>query len=692
MMTETKSALPVRRVTLYTSGVGYFERSGEIEGDAQFTFHFPVGQINDVLSSLVLVDGGGGSILPVTYGANDPVGRALQAFSVNLGDNPSRGDLLNRMRGASVRVSTHTGTQPVAGTILGVESHTVALPDGMGTTEAEILNLLCGAGLQSIPLERVASIEIDDPELAEDLSLALSAVGKSRDSAKRPLTLSFAGDGSRSVAIAYITETPAWQTSYRLVIPDAREQESSGAARQARVQGWAIVQNTSQDDWRDVALTLVSGRPISFVQDLYTPLYVRRPTVAPRIQALPTPQTYGSDFGADLASFGSPAQSYGVGSEPFPAAAVPAGAVGVANVRYRKESGDDEQRKLEKAMKRGLITQEEFQSRSATGAALGDALFSYAIDIPVTVPREESAMIPFLLGEADAMPISVYNRTVQDHPLLGVSLNNTTGMHLMGGPVTVFSADSEGAIAYTGEALIDDTEPGQERILTYAVDLAVDIACETPDIDKAIAGFAISRGVIHMRERRVRATRYRIHNHDASARLLVIEHKPAAADWTLIEPEKPDERTAQYWRFKRNIAAGEASVFVVREQYEQWQSVGLIDSSVSQFGWAVAHAAITDDQKAAIEDILARRNALEAIERRIEPIQRQLQRIDEQQERIRQNMAALDHQSDLYRRYIAQLDAQETEIAGLQAQLREEENALEAAREELAEFVSGLEI
>jgi len=689
-MTSSILPVPVRRITLYTCGVGYFERSGEIEGNAQFTFHFPVGQVNDVLSSLVLVDSGGGTIQPVTYGAQDPVGRSLRAFSVNLSDNPSRRDLLNRMRGASVRVSTHNGAQPITGIVLGVETNTILLQDGIGTTDVDILNLLCGAALQSVRMEHVAAIDIEDQALAEDLRLALAALGKSRDSDKRPLTLSFEGEGLRHVAIGYLTETPAWQTSYRIVIPEAQSVEETGAqVKTALIQGWAIVQNTSQNDWSDVALTLVSGRPISFVQDLYTPLYIHRPTIAPRFQTAPTPQTYGSNLAAVERGFSDEPHSLGAAS-----AAAPAGS-GVANVRQRKIAGDSSpgHDKLEKNFARGLITAEEFQAQTAHGAQLGDALFSYAIETPVTVSREESAMIPFLLGETSVTPVSVYNEAVQsDHPLLGVSLTNTTGVHLMGGPITMFTGGQDGAIAYVGEALIDDTEPDQRRIITYAVDLAIEVASEAPEFTTLTVGFAIADGVVKVLERRTRVTKYRIRNHDAAGRSLLIEHRPSAADWKLVEPAKPDERTAKFLRFKRDINPRASEIFTVREQYDHWQSIALTDPNEARLSWILEHGSVTDKQKSAIEAVLAGRRAIAAIEQRMEIVRQKLESINKQQERIRQNMSALDKQSDLYRRYVGQLFTQETEIEGLDAQLREDENALQTHQPQLSLLIAGLEM
>jgi len=414
--------LPITRVTLYTSGVGYFERGGEIEGDARLTLYFPVGSVNDVLKSLVLLDGGGGGIAPVTYAAQDPVHKALAAFSLDVGDNPDRATLLGRMRGVAVTLTTDDHA-PLTGIISGVETQTVFLPEGQGTTERPLLTVLAGDALHTVPLDSVRSLQINDAALADELRQALAAVAQGRDAGKRPVTLTFSGEGRRAVQIGYLLEAPAWQTSYRLVLGDT-----------PRLQGWALVQNTGQDDWSDAHLSLVSGRPISFIQDLYTPLYVHRPTVQPRIPASPTPQTYASDMMAQGIAL----------EEPVMVGAVMAAAPAPAGPRVSRACKATDMAELGGS---GMNpAQAALGSVAATGASLGAALFAYHIDVPVSVPRQQSAMIPFVAAPVQAERVSVYNSRVQaDHPLSGVRLKNTTDLHLMGGPLTVFDTQDEGA-------------------------------------------------------------------------------------------------------------------------------------------------------------------------------------------------------------------------------------------------------
>ncbi|MDQ2800506.1 MAG: hypothetical protein M3Y13_12810, partial [Armatimonadota bacterium] len=212
-----QTALPMTRVTLYTSGVGYFERAGEVDGEASLTLLFPVGQVNDVLKSLVLLDEGEGAIQPVTYAAQDPVRKALQAFSIDVSDDPDRATLLQRMRGTSVSVTT-SDPEPLSGVILGVEEQTVQLPHEAGVTEQHTLNLLDGDTLHAVALPSIRSLRINDAKLGEELRQALATVAQGRDANKRPITLAFSGAGRRRVLIGYLAEAPAWQTTYRLVL------------------------------------------------------------------------------------------------------------------------------------------------------------------------------------------------------------------------------------------------------------------------------------------------------------------------------------------------------------------------------------------------------------------------------------------------------------------------------------------
>src|SRR5712691_1053872 len=278
--TTSQATLPLTKIVLYASGVGYFQRDGQIDGRGQVALRFKVDNINDLLKSMIVQDFDGGQVSTVTYDSRDPITRTLKSFAIDLTDNAGLGNLLWQMRGERVEVATPNLVQ---GVILGVETKKERVGD-QDVIEVEYLNLLTDSGLRSIPLPQVQHLQLSNAQLNAELRQALAVLAASHDTQKKTVTLAFAGEGSRRVRVGYIMETPVWKTSYRLVLSDTEP---------PFLQGWALVENTTDEDWQDVRLSLISGRPVSFTMDMYEPLYAQRPVVVPEVYAALRPQVYG---------------------------------------------------------------------------------------------------------------------------------------------------------------------------------------------------------------------------------------------------------------------------------------------------------------------------------------------------------------------------------------------------------------
>ena len=207
--------VPVREVVLFSSGVGYFEHAGKVNGDAATELRFKTDQLNDILKSLLLQDMDGGTIGTVSYPGLAPLAHTLKSFQIDITANPDMADLLNQLRGAKISVALG-GANKVSGTILGVETKVRGGADKGGPIELFVLNLKSGRSFRSVPLDEIQSMELEDPKLEKELDEALAAVEQSRDQDKKPMTLSFRGVGERRVRIGYVVETPVWKTSYRL--------------------------------------------------------------------------------------------------------------------------------------------------------------------------------------------------------------------------------------------------------------------------------------------------------------------------------------------------------------------------------------------------------------------------------------------------------------------------------------------
>jgi hypothetical protein len=248
---DGQTAVPVKVVVLFSSGVGYFEHAGSVKGNASSELRFKTNQINDILKSLVLQDMGGGKVTTVVYPSQDPIEKTLKSFQVDITGDPSLAELLAQLRGAKVQVTV--GGEELKGTILGLEKKPKAVGD-KGSIEVWVLNLINGGTIRSVELSEAKKIELEDAELQEELSKALTALAQARDQDKKPVTINFSGEGERQVRIGYVVETPIWKTSYRLILPG---QGADANKEKSKLVGWAIVENQTDNDWSSVQLSLV---------------------------------------------------------------------------------------------------------------------------------------------------------------------------------------------------------------------------------------------------------------------------------------------------------------------------------------------------------------------------------------------------------------------------------------------------
>src|SRR6266566_8040526 len=282
--------LPVKGVVLFSSGMGYFQREGEVEGDARVDLTFPAGDVNDLIKSLTLQDLNGGLVSAVSYDSHDPVERTLKSFAVDLTGHPNLMGLLEQARGEKVEIllqqSAGQQSGTLAGTVIGVEAQKQAGKEG--PEQVAFLNMWCADGLRSVKLADVQRVRFLNPLLESEYRRALDTLALSHDAQKKTVSLAFTGQGKRQVRVGYVTESPVWKTSYRLVLGDKE--------RKPFLQGWAVVENPTDEDWNGVRMALISGRPISFKMDLYQPLYAPRPTVEPELFASLRPQTYEGDM------------------------------------------------------------------------------------------------------------------------------------------------------------------------------------------------------------------------------------------------------------------------------------------------------------------------------------------------------------------------------------------------------------
>jgi hypothetical protein len=306
--------------------------------------------------------------------------------------------------------------------------------------------------------------------------------------------------------------------------------DGEGDADGGKLQGWAIVENQTDSDWENVQLSLVSGRPISFIEDLYQPLFVARPVVEPELYASLRPQRYAEGLQQQLQQEKQAAAGEGgARGRELRRKAGPGFAAGkpMAN-------GMDRATFYDKAGAVGRDAEEAIDAMSsvnalASGSAVGE-FFQYTVG-DVSLPRQKSAMIPIITGNVKAARLSIYNASaLADHPLLGARLTNTTGKLLPQGPITVLDGG-----AYAGDASINDVPINQDRLLSYGIDQSVLIHNNDQTENSSLVTAKIVKGVLEMTYKQVFIQHYAAQNKGKADRALLIEH-PRRQGWTLVQP------------------------------------------------------------------------------------------------------------------------------------------------------------
>ncbi len=656
---ETSTALPIRRVVLYKAGVGYFEHLGRVRDRQNVTIRFTSAQLDDVLMSLTAMDLGKGQITGISYNSVAPLEQRLGALRLPLGAQATGAQLLEALRGAHVEVSSGAGT--AIGRVLSVEQRQQSR-DGNATV-VDLLSIVTDTGdLRTFELTPSAHVRIVDRDMRQEVGHYLDLVGSTRDQDARSMVISTNGTGERPLFVSYVSEVPIWKTTYRLVLTEKNK---------PLLQGWAIVDNTIGEDWENVELSLVAGAPQSFIQHISQPYYGRRPVVPMPEAVQLAPQTHQ----ATLVSEAPEAKAVeSVAGGRGRVAGFAGGAVGgvVGSMPAAPPAARAYERMNEMTV-------------AAAGAEMGD-LFEYKIKEPVTLRKNQSALVPIINSAIEMEKVSLWNRnTGSGRPLRAVWLTNGTGLTLDGGSISIVEGD-----AFAGEGLIEPLKPGERRLVSYGADLGMLVDARMDAAPRRVIRVRAHDGII-TEEREERASwTYRVRNQNKTATTLVIEHVMRPG-WKLADGQKPAESTADTHRFRLVLQPGGEETLVVRDVQPGESRIRIAEVNDAWIAMLAQSGVSVASMQAALKPVLDKRAELAAIERRLETLQQQREEIGRDQERLRENMKALRgsaEEKQLLQRYTRQLDEQETRLDALKTDTASATAARDKAREELNTLVA----
>ena len=768
--------LPIRRVILYSNGVAYIERRGTVSGHAEISLSFKQSQVDDVLKSMVVLDLGQGRIGAVSYNSSAPPAARMAEipFSITAGSgNDLSGGLagvLGQLQGARVLVATANRT--ATGSILTVEERKSQIDANKPALTSHALVIASESGeLISFDLADVRSVKLIDEGARRDVSEFANVSASARRRDAKTIIVTSDGAGSREMLVSYTIAAPIWKTTYRVVL------DTQG---KPFFQGWAIVDNVSEEDWNSVSLSLVSGSPVSFIQPIQKPFYRYRPVVPMPSDLKLSPQTYEPNEGGapgtisgtivdpngatvrgatvtitnattnqsfttttgDDGTYRSPNLSPGnysvsvnaPGFKQYMVRDLVVGNTQPAHVNLTLEVGSISETVTVTASSSSLsnsvnlrqISQLPMNGRSnnfvaglrsvdganssfggvslsdaitsrdsgveaaATGSEVGD-LFEYRIDQPVTVPRDRSALIPILQTRMEGERISIYNEgTRRDRPMGGMLLRNTSQLTLEDGALTVIDGD-----AYAGEALMERLKPAEQRLISFALDLGTLVNVRVKEDRAPTFLVRVVNGVFQAHYHQTTQKIYVLTNQTEKARVVYVEH-PVRDDWVLSsDTQKPDGKSARYYRFRVSLGPHQKVELPVTERRALMDTYTLVNFSRQDLELFISRNYIDAATRAVLENIIDIKSRMAAAEARLETINEEVEGIGKDQERLRDNIKALTATAEakqLISRYVAKADTQETRLE----QLNKDKQALIAEQArlqgELEAVIRGLAI
>lgn len=754
------SGLPIQRVILYKSGVGYFEHVGSITGSSDVVIPFTSAQLNDVLKSVTVLDLDGGSIANITYNSIAPVVQRLSALTLPLPANASQLQFYDALRGA--RLEIRSGATITTGRLLAVESHQ-RVRNGVAEIAPELTVVNDDGDAKTIDVFPQTSVRVLDKDLRDDIGQYMSIVASGRSDAARQMVISTNGTGTRRLLVSYISEVPIWKSTYRLVLPDGN--------RKPVLQGWAIVDNTVGQDWTNVQLSLVAGAPQSFIQQISQPYYASRPVVPLPSTVLMQPQTHGGTLategaglrgrvtdpngavlpgvnvtlldadGSEEASGTTDANgTYAIDAAPgsytlrtelngFSTVSIPvvlsAGATIQTNVTMRIRSMAEEVRleapaaaptaalRSRNLAGRGIgpgsgggrfggvvgglpsappppvdyLGRIQQEGSAASSDDLGD-LFEYKLKAPVTIKRNQSALVPILNTPIDAERVSLWTRAEgSGRPLRAVWLTNSSALTLDGGTFAVVDAG-----AFAGEGLIDPLKPGEKRLVSYGSDLGVLVSVAKADAPEHVTKVVAHEGVLTTSTEERESWTYTIRDEDTTPRTIVVEH-PTRSGWKLGADPVPAETTAGATRYRVAVAPKKDAKLTVSESRVDSSAVQVSSIDESFLIMLTERGGDGAALRQALQPMFAKRAELATATAKLRAIDTEIASIGRDQERVRENMKALKgtpEEKALTERYTRELNAQEDRLAQLHTDRRSAEADVNARQAELNDLARKL--
>jgi Domain of unknown function (DUF4139) len=639
----TAQSLDLKRVTLSSSGVGYFEYEAVVNRDATLRLPVKLDQVDDVLKSLVVYDSKGG-IGGVSLPGREPLAELLRQLPFDAAALNSMPELLQALRGAQLTVRTATGE--LRGRIVSVEAFTTQTngKDGATTTQNRVA-LMTAEGMQRFVLEEARSWQFADTALRTQVEGALASMAANRARDGRTLEIVTKGSEQRTVRIGYVTSVPIWKSAYRLTVP-------SQGSKTGQLQGWAVVENLSGQDWKDVELTLTSGKPVAFAQNLYSSYFNQRPQVPVEMPNRIVPRADTGSIAA-RAEF-APAMIAAPAPAPAPIMARSAPAPAPAPAPAMQQF----------APQRAVAPAPQYQgfaeASDAAQAQDQDTQMSYRFPLAVSVGSGRSLAVPIIAANLPMERVAQHQPQVSNqNPLAAIQLTNNSANILPAGAVTIYEADVRGG-SFLGDAQLAVLPAGDNRMLAFALDQKISLISSVNSTNTTTrVGLERATLVVDTVERVVHT--YAVKSSQTQEQNVVVE-VPKYANYVLSAPSgKLLGETAGRLRISLPTPASSALTHNIAQERVNPMRLALA---------TVYGAALTDYLRyakdepttTALRRVITLREQIDTQTNMISQTNSDMAEQREEQKRLRENLESAEKGGALHRRFTASLNESENKI------------------------------
>ncbi len=327
-------------------------------------------------------------------------------------------------------------------------------------------------------------------------------------------------------------------------------------------------------------------------------------------------------------------------------------------------------------------------SSAAQAQELGD-LFEYKLKEPVTIGKNQSAMVPIVHTEIGMEKVSLWNAGTGTRPWRAIWLTNTSALTLDGGTFNVLQDET-----FAGEGLMDPIKPGEKRLLSYALDYSTQVDTRRDSERQSIRRVRVSKGTMFSYGGELETKTYAVRNDDTTPRVVIIEH-PVRPEWKLQPGSAvPVESSAGSYRFRVTVEPKKTEKLAVIESRSREYTFVLNNITEEQIEVFQRGKNIDAAIAAAFQKVVAQKAEIARLDAEIESREEARTEIFDDQQRLRENMKALkgsSEEKELLQRYTRQLNDQENrletlkkETEQLQAQRAAEQARLDKMIQELS--------